>query len=253
MLEGLVKVTNEKGKLTVSARELYFALELNKTHWKRWYEKNIINNEFFVEARDWVGFAIMANGNETIDFTITLEMAKHLAMMSRTKKSHEIRNYFIDCEQYIIKTNQIDRFNKFRKEERRDTYNFYQLIGDDGKCVALSKCLYSIVSYKYNLDFIHNKKQIVALAKYGINEDVYEFYLELKTKAESFVDTFMDLDEEHFMHNTIELLKKKFIDNVESFNKYCETHKEEDLEFKIEAKEYKGVGFGKIRIHIPKN
>lgn len=99
MTNEIIKVTtNEKGQEVVSARELYLGLGLNKAVWKRWYESNIINNDFFKENVDWVGFNIMLNGNKSRDFAITLEFAKHIAMMARTEKSHQYRNYFIECE-----------------------------------------------------------------------------------------------------------------------------------------------------------
>ena len=40
----------------------------------------------------------MTNGNEIQDFAISLEFAKHIAMMARTEKSHEYRNYFLECK-----------------------------------------------------------------------------------------------------------------------------------------------------------
>lgn len=40
----------------------------------------------------------MTNGNETKDYAVTIDFAKHIAMMARTNKSHEYRNYFINCE-----------------------------------------------------------------------------------------------------------------------------------------------------------
>ena len=99
MTNEIIKVTtNEKGQEVVSARELYLGLGLNKAVWKRWYESNIINNDFFKENVDWVGFNIMLNGNKSQDFAITLEFAKHIAMMARTEKSHQYRNYFLECE-----------------------------------------------------------------------------------------------------------------------------------------------------------
>ena len=98
----LIKIqTNEQGQQLVSARELYLGLGLNKAVWKRWYTSNIINNEYFKENEDWVGFNIMLNGNETQDFAISLDFAKHIAMMARTEKSHEYRNYFIQCERKL--------------------------------------------------------------------------------------------------------------------------------------------------------
>ncbi|WP_089282331.1 antA/AntB antirepressor family protein [Anaerovirgula multivorans] len=94
-----MKVTaNENLEQVVSAKDLYLGLGLNRTHWKRWSEQNIVQNEFFPENVHWVGFAIMANGNETVDFAVSLEFAKHIAMMARTAKSHEYRSYFLELE-----------------------------------------------------------------------------------------------------------------------------------------------------------
>ena len=50
----LIKIqTNEQGQQLVSARELYLGLGLNKAHWKRWSEQNIVKNDFFKENTDW--------------------------------------------------------------------------------------------------------------------------------------------------------------------------------------------------------
>ena len=98
----LIKIsTNEEGKQLVSVRELYLGLGLNKTNWSRWYPKNIEQNEYFTESVDFVGVRHKDEGNEVQDFAISLDFAKHLAMMARTEKSHEYRNYFLECEKQI--------------------------------------------------------------------------------------------------------------------------------------------------------
>lgn len=101
-MKELIKITtNEEGKRLVSAKELYLGLGLNKSNWAKWFNKNIINNEFFLEHKDWEGFVFSTNGNETTDFAISIDFAKHIAMMARTEKSHEYRNYLIECEKKI--------------------------------------------------------------------------------------------------------------------------------------------------------
>lgn len=94
----LIKVTEKNGKQVVSAKELYIGLGLNKSQWSRWCKSNIEDDKFFCENIDWVGFDIMTNGNETKDYAICLDFAKHLAMMARTERSYEYRNYFLECE-----------------------------------------------------------------------------------------------------------------------------------------------------------
>lgn len=95
----LIKITtNENGQQLVSARELYLGLGLNKSNWSRWYPTNIEKNDFFEEGINWTGVRHDDEGNVTQDFAITLDFAKHIAMMARTEKSHKYRNYFIECE-----------------------------------------------------------------------------------------------------------------------------------------------------------
>ncbi len=104
----LIKITtNEEGKQLVLARELYLGLELNKTNWSRWYPKNIEQNEYFTENIDFVGVRHKDEGNEVQDFAISLDFAKHIAMMARTEKSHEYRNYFLECEKEVLNTSQL--------------------------------------------------------------------------------------------------------------------------------------------------
>jgi len=91
-------VINKNGKKAVSAKELYLGLGLNKTQWSRWYPTNLTNNDYFKENIDWVEVRHDVEGNETLDFAISLDFAKHIAMMARTEKSHQYRNYFIAVE-----------------------------------------------------------------------------------------------------------------------------------------------------------
>lgn len=98
----LIKIENKEGKQVVSARELYDFLGLEKANWKRWYSKNIVEEEFFQEGVDYEGFVLMMNGNETKDYIITIDMAKELSMLTRTEKGKEARKYFIDCEKKLM-------------------------------------------------------------------------------------------------------------------------------------------------------
>lgn len=92
----------------VYARDLYDGLGLSKNQWARWSHSNIQLNEFFVENKDWVGFNIVLSGNETRDFAISIEFAKHLAMAAKTEKAHDYRNYFIECEKRLKQPTVVD-------------------------------------------------------------------------------------------------------------------------------------------------
>ena len=82
----------------VEARDMYLGLGLARAEWSRWAARNIEGDTFFVENKDWAGFVLNTNGNDTQDYVITLEFAKHLAMMARTEKAYDYRNYFLECE-----------------------------------------------------------------------------------------------------------------------------------------------------------
>ena len=83
-MKELIKISEREGKQVVSARELYIGLGLDKSNWSRWATQNIVEDNFFKENEDWIGFVTMTNGNETKDYAITIDFAKHIAMMART-------------------------------------------------------------------------------------------------------------------------------------------------------------------------
>lgn len=84
---------------TVSARELHSALGI-ASRFSRWFDTN---KELFVEGEDYykcTSSTVVNNGatRELEDYQISVLMAKHLSMMSRTEKGKQIRDYLIDLE-----------------------------------------------------------------------------------------------------------------------------------------------------------
>ncbi len=92
---------DENGMTTLST--LYSFLQLDSSHYKRWYNKNIINNDFATENIDYV--IIRPNGENskggrpTLDFKLTSDFAKQLSMTVKNERGQEARKYFIACEQ----------------------------------------------------------------------------------------------------------------------------------------------------------
>lgn len=84
---------------TVSARELYEQLEISK-RFSAWFETN---SQGFVEGEDFTSVlsgTVVNNGahRELQDYNLTVDMAKHLCLMSRTEKGKQCRQYLIDLE-----------------------------------------------------------------------------------------------------------------------------------------------------------
>lgn len=103
-MKELIKITEQNGKQAVSARELYEFLGFDKSQWARWYQKNIIDNEFAFESIDYQVFDLMSNpngGRPSKDFALSIEFAKKISMMARTERGEEARRYFIECEKQL--------------------------------------------------------------------------------------------------------------------------------------------------------
>ena len=96
----LINVTlNENNEPIISARQLHKTLEV-KTRFSQWVEQNF---KMFKENEDFtsvVGTTLVNNGavRELQDYAVTIRMAEHLAMMSKTNKGYEVREYFIQVE-----------------------------------------------------------------------------------------------------------------------------------------------------------
>lgn len=98
-MKQLIKIqANSDGNKMVSARDLYVRLGYADRQFSRWATKNIQNNPFIKEGLDWAKFDIVSNGNLTCDYTLTLDCAKNLCMLSRTTQGQQIRDYFIEVE-----------------------------------------------------------------------------------------------------------------------------------------------------------
>ena len=97
----VIKVTvNDNQEPVVSARQLHKTLEV-KTRFSQWVEQNF---KGFEENYDFCSVVTTTQLNqyggtkELQDYALSLDTAKHLAMMSKTDKGKEVRQYFIQVE-----------------------------------------------------------------------------------------------------------------------------------------------------------
>lgn len=88
---------------TVDARELHAFLGVGKI-FAAWIKERIAYCNF-IENKDFIVFSEsgknLSGGRPSKEYCITLDMAKHLAMMERNENGHKARQYFIDCERKL--------------------------------------------------------------------------------------------------------------------------------------------------------
>ena len=99
-MNGLINVTlNDNQEPIVSGRQLHEALDV-KTKYADWFNRMI--DYGFVENQD---FLLLKNeqqtgrgGHNKVDHIIKLDMAKEIAMIQRTERGKQVRQYFIQVE-----------------------------------------------------------------------------------------------------------------------------------------------------------
>jgi len=90
------------GNGMTTARKLYDFLELNNSNYAKWYQRNILENQFATENEDYIVFVPNdenpQGGRPTQDFKLTASFAKKLSMTAKNEKGEQARNYFIQAE-----------------------------------------------------------------------------------------------------------------------------------------------------------
>ncbi len=96
---------NSENIKTINARDLHSFLEIG-TDFSTWM-KGRIDQYDFVENQDFItcspnSGSVTFGGHNRIDYHISIDMAKELAMVERNEKGKEARLYFIKCEKELI-------------------------------------------------------------------------------------------------------------------------------------------------------
>lgn len=99
MTTALIPINYDGEQPTVSARALHTGLGIRK-RFSTWFDTN---SQGFVENEDYTSVlsgTVVNNGahREIQDYSLSVDMAKHICLMSRTEKGKECRQYLIDLE-----------------------------------------------------------------------------------------------------------------------------------------------------------
>ena len=95
----LIKIQQHNGKQAVSAKELYEFLEV-KSNFTTWTARMFEYG--FEEDKDFIPILEKSTGGRpSVDYALTLDCAKEIAMIQRTPQGKQAREYFIACEKKL--------------------------------------------------------------------------------------------------------------------------------------------------------
>ncbi|MGK9453195.1 antA/AntB antirepressor family protein [Acidithiobacillus caldus] len=112
-MEALVPVSRQviggEEVFAVNARDLHRFLDVGKD-FSNWIKDRIVKYGFF-ENQDFICSPFLASkdqpvgrgGHNRMDYILTLDMAKELAMVERTERGRQARRYFIACEKELYR------------------------------------------------------------------------------------------------------------------------------------------------------
>lgn len=97
----LFKVNADNERITISARELHENLkedDKGQERFSKWFERMLSYG--FEEGQDFSPYQMVhpQNKQEYVDYQITIDMAKEIAMLQRNEKGKEIRQKLIQLE-----------------------------------------------------------------------------------------------------------------------------------------------------------
>lgn len=96
----LIKITEQNGKKVVSARELHAFLEAG-SNVNTWF-KNQAERAMLVDGEDFIQtFEESTGGRPSVDYAISINSAKEIAMLNGGDKGKQARTYFIECEKQL--------------------------------------------------------------------------------------------------------------------------------------------------------
>ena len=114
------KIGNEAVQ-TVNARDLHAFLEVGKD-FSTWIKNRLetlgsVKNEDYLSTK--IGEQLPSGTKYKTEYFVTLDTAKHLAMMEKNEKGLQIRQYFIECEKQLREVVQVQTAQAIKPQPAR--------------------------------------------------------------------------------------------------------------------------------------
>ena len=184
----LLKINYEADRITLSARELHEFLEI-QTRFNVWFPRMIEYgfNENVDYRRVSQKCATLGGMQEKIDYEISLDMAKEIAMIQRNEKGRQARQYFIEVEkkwnspEYVmnraleISRQQVEKL-MLENKELKPKAEFFDAVADSKNAIQMSEVakVLNYPGYGRNrlFEFLREKKVLMP------NNQPYQKYVD---------------------------------------------------------------------------
>lgn len=93
----ILPVVQTDGNQVVNARDLHAALQV-QTQFNHWIERKIQSCGLQESLDFWSNLSKSTGGRPGVEYQITLDAAKHMAMTEHTEIGKQVRQYFIEVE-----------------------------------------------------------------------------------------------------------------------------------------------------------
>lgn len=145
------EIQDRNGEPLVSARELHEKLEV-KTRFNDWFDRQMETLGFSQDEDFYSNLSKTQNdmGRPAVDYLLTSDVAKHVALASKTERGKQIRQWFIDLERSI----RIVRREPTKLELARDLVAALEDV--EAKNLLIAHQVEIIESQKAAVDFVNN-------------------------------------------------------------------------------------------------
>jgi len=180
---------------SLKASELHKMLKV-KSRFSDWI-KNRISKNPFIENFDYIKQEVKTNGRPFIEYYITLDMAKHLAMLENNEVGMEARSYFIEIE----------------KQQREPKP--YLIDGKDPHAIIrgcksqLMQHIKQIELLKANIATLIKENATLALPAPAVDVEPYKKFIETQNEKINYLTQNRDHFSEMALNMTDKLLKFK--------------------------------------------
>ena len=194
-MDELIKV--DYADNTVMARDVYdfiFKDVESKTSFRMWIARAIKKYEF-VDGKDFRSFlSETSNGRPKVDYVVTVDMGKELAMVSATKQGSIVRKYFLKCEE-IAKQKAITR--AIGKETRKTLTDSIKDSGENERMHGRGYSNFTRLVYSLTGLTEHQKLFKSKYPKDNYRDHISPEMLKRIELAESLIKPMLELEKEY--------------------------------------------------------